>query len=285
MSDKITLSALIQLKKQGRPIAMLTCYDYATATLLQQAHVDGIIVGDSLAQLVLGHANTLSANMDIMIALTAAVRRGAPQTYLVGDMPFLSYQVGPEKAVTNAGRFLVEAGCDAVKLEVDHRHLDLVAALTTAGIPVMAHMGYRPQAAYQIEKIVQTRQAQLAQHLVHDCQKMVEAGASLVLLECVTANVAQVITERLEVPVISCGSGPFCDGQVLVLHDVLGLPGGPGGAAPRFSKTYCQIADQIRTAAAQYIDDIHQRRFPDAEHSYHMPPDQKQIFDGLLADF
>jgi len=259
---------------------MLTCYDYATAALCQQAGVDCLLVGDSLAQVVLGHANTLSAGMDIMVTLAAAVRRGAPEAYLVGDMPFLSYQVSTAEAIRNAGRFLVEAGCDAVKLELDHRYDDLVAALARAGIPVMAHLGYRPQMAGQSCRVVETRAAEQACQLVKDAISIVEAGACALLLECVTTAAARAVTQRVEAPVIGCGSGPDCDGQVLVLHDVLGLS---GAAQPRFSKTYARLDEAIRQAVSAYLEEVRGRRFPDGEHSYHMKPEDQERFDRSLA--
>jgi len=273
MKDKVTLATLKKYKQEQHPIAMLTCYDYSTAVLLQEAGVDGIIVGDSLEQVVLGRETTLSATMDIMIALTAAVRRGAPNVYLIGDMPFLSYQISSEQAVSNAGRFLVEAACDAVKLEVDHRYLSLVERLATAGIPVMAHLGHRPQWAAQSDRVVQTRSLPKAQQLIQTGLEMVQAGATAILLECVTAATAQALSERTDIPVISCGSGPGCDGQVLVLHEILGLPGSVG---PRFSKTYAQIGDAIRRAASQYAQEIHNKIFPEQQHSYHMPEEDKE---------
>jgi len=279
MAPKITLATLKQSKQQHRPIAMLSCYDYSTAVLLQQAGVDGIIVGDSLAQVVLGHETTLPATMDVMVTLSAAVRRGAPNVYLIGDMPFLSYQVSPEQALSNCGRFLCEAGCDAVKLEVDYRHLDLIKWLSAAGIPVMAHLGHRPQSALRADKVVQTRSVEQACQLVRDALDMVKAGACGLLLECVTTTAARAVAERTDLPVISCGSGPYCDGQVLVLHEVLGLP---GAIRPRFSKSYAEIGEQIRLAATQYVSEIQQKKFPDEQHSYHMDPQHQQQFERWL---
>jgi len=275
MAEQTTLATLRQNKRQGRAITMLTCYDYTTARLLQEAQIDGIIVGDSLAQVMLGHKRTLSATMDIMITLTAAVRRGAPNVYLVGDMPFLSYQTGTEKAILNAGRFLSEAGCDAVKLEVDYRYCDLVAALAKAGIPVMAHLGYRPQTAQQSDKIVHSRSETQAQQLVHDVFDMIEAGACAILLECVTDVVAKVIAEHTEMPVIGCGSGPYCDGQVLVLHDILGLAAG-GAKIPKFAQVFADIGEKIKDAARDYIRQVQQKHYPDEQHSYHMDQQEQQ---------
>jgi 3-methyl-2-oxobutanoate hydroxymethyltransferase len=280
MDEKITLATLKDYKRQKQPVTMLTCYDYSMAVLLEQAGVDAILVGDTLAQMVLGHSSTLPATMPIMLELTAAVRRGAPHVYLIGDMPFLSYQVSIEQAITNAGRFMAEAQCDAVKLEVDRRYVDTVAALAKAGIPVMAHLGFRPQSAGQLDRIVETRQADPARQLIADVEQMIQAGASSILLECVTAETAQQISQNTCAPVIGIGSGPFCDGQVMVLHDVLGLP----GARPsRFSKTYGRLDQQIVSAARDYLNDVRQGQFPDEAHSYHMKPqDQAQLQRSLI---
>jgi 3-methyl-2-oxobutanoate hydroxymethyltransferase len=281
MGKKVTLATLKQLKQQKKPIAVLTCYDYSTAVLLQEAGVDCLMVGDTLAEVILGYCNTLPASMDVMIELTAAVRRGGPDVYLIGDMPFLSYQVSTEKAIVNAGRFLTEAGADAVKLEVDSRHLELVEKLCRAGIPVMAHLGHRPQSVYQDEKIVATRCAHRACQLVQDCMAMVEAGAVSLLLECVADVVAKVVAQQVCVPVISCGSGSYCDGQVLVLHDMLGLGKGETG---RFIKAYGNIGNQIILAAGKYVEEVRAGEFPGDEHSYHMQPEQEQEFKKWLAE-
>ena len=279
MSDKVNLAKLKQYKQQGQPIAMLTCYDYSTAALLEQAGIDGIIVGDSLAQVMLGYDSTLQANMDLMVTLTAAVRRGAPNVYLVGDMPFLSFQLSTEQAILNAGRFLREASCDAVKFELDHRYVSLVEELARAGIPIMAHLGYRPQAAGQKAKVVETRAAEQAEILVQDAQDFAAAGACCLLLECVTTATAKAVTERVDVPVISCGSGPHCDGQVLVLHEMLDLP---GATRPKFCKTFADVGTQIKQAVRNYIHEIRKRKFPDAEHSYHMTPEAQAELEKRL---
>ncbi len=281
MRDKITLARLKQMKRQREPIAMLTCYDYSTAVLLEEAGVDCLLVGDSLSQVILGYKSSLQAKMDIMVALTGAVRRGAPTCYLIGDMPFLSYQVCTEDAIRNAGRFLIEAECDAVKMEVDRRHTDLVAALARAGMPVMAHMGFRPQAIHQTEQIVTARLAELGLQLLEDARAMVKAGACSILLECVTAEVSQAIADRLDVPVISCGSGPACDAQVMVLHELLGLP---GALNLKFTKRYADLSTPIQQAARQYVQDVREKRYPDSEHCYHMKPDQLEQFHQALEE-
>ncbi len=276
VSQKVTIATLNECKQQQRPIAMLTCYDYATAVLLQEAGVESLLVGDSLAQVMLGYPTTLSADIDLMIALATAVRKGAPDTYLIGDMPFLSYQASTESAFRNAGRFLSDAGCDAVKLEVTRYHLPLIEALTAAGIPVMAHIGLRPQSLRQMGAYkAQGQDADQAAEIVADARAMVQAGAGSLLLECVTAETAQAVTQSVVVPVIGCGSGPHCDGQVLVLHDILGLP---GAGQSRFVRQFGQVGPVIREAARSYMDAVREKTYPDDDHSYHMKPAERDKF-------
>ncbi len=281
MTDKVDLAKLKELKKQSKRFSILTCYDYSTAVLLQEAQVDSLLVGDSLAQVILGYSSTLPATMDVMIPLTAAVRRGAPKVYLIGDMPFLSYQSSIESAILNAGRFMTEAGCDAVKVEVDYRHVETVSALSAAGIPVVAHLGYRPQTSLQSDRIVESRDLEKAKQLIRDCQAMIEVGAVMILLECVTSRVARAVTELSELPVISCGSGPHCDGQVLVLHEALGLP---GAVNPLFSKCYADIGRQINTAASEYSRQVKSGEYPDEAHSYQMDNEVETKFEQWLAE-
>jgi len=280
--SKITLATLKKLKRAGEPISMLTCYDYPSAVMLQRAGVDCLLVGDSAAQMLLGQPTTLQADLDIMVALAAAVRRGAPDAFLIGDMPFLSYQASVEDAVKNAGRFLREAGCDAVKMEVDSRFQEEVAAVARAGIPVVAHLGFHVQAAAQAETVVATRAADEALRLIGDLEAVEDAGASIILLECVTAEVAEIVASRTTLPVISCGSGIGCDGQVLVLNDVLGLP---GSAPVRFSKPFGSVSEAFEQAVTAYIEQVKGRQFPDDEHAYHMKPTDLQEFRKQLEAF
>lgn len=268
MSEKRTLKTLNAYKQDGRPIAMLTCYDYASAVLLERAGVDSILVGDSLAQVVLGEPTTLSAPMDVMVALTAAVRRGAPSVYLVADMPFMSYQPSFETAFRNAGRFLSQAGCDAVKLEISDYHLPLVEGLSAAGVPVIGHLGLRPQSIHQMGAYrAHGKSASEAQELIDLGLAAVKAGAVGLLLECVTVEAARCLTEQADVPVIGCGSGPDCDGQVLVWNDVMSLP---GSHRTRFGKSYAEIGDAMQEAAARYVNEVHQGQFPTDQNAYHM---------------
>lgn len=277
MPEKITLETLRHYKQSRRPITMLTCYDYAAAVLLQNAGADCLLVGDSLAQLVLGHENTLSVTMDTMITLTAAVRKGAPDVCLVGDMPYTGYHPDQEPIYRNCRRFLDEAGCDLIKIEVNRSHLDTVAQLAAQGIPVMTHLGYTPQTEFQLAKKIRTRLSDQALQLLQTAQDFESAGAAALLLECVTDIVAQRVTAQSALPVISCGSGPYCDGQVMVLHEILALP---GSVAPRFAKAYGQVAEHISTAAKEYLYEVRHRLFPTDEHCYHMPPEEKEKLDA-----
>lgn len=268
--DKLTLATLRNRKKNKTPITMLTAYDYPTAQIEEEAGIDCILVGDSAAQVVLGHGSTLQATMEFMIAITAAVRRGAPTAFLVGDMPYLSFHVNTEEAIRNAGRFMADAGCDCVKIEGDRRIVDTVRALTSATIPVMVHMGLRPQAVHQFGGYrAQGRDAASAQRLIDDARVMEEAGACALLLEAVPPEPAKIIAESTSLPVIGCGAGPHVDGHVVVAHDMLGLTSGP---LPKFVKRYGDIRVQVAKAVQSYAQEILDRRYPAAEHCYQMEP-------------
>jgi 3-methyl-2-oxobutanoate hydroxymethyltransferase len=278
--DKITLGTLHARKRAGQRFSVLTCYDYPNAVVQEQVGIDVILVGDSAAQVVFGHGSTLPATMDVMIALAAAVRRGAPTAYLIGDMPYLSYQVTIEDAIRNAGRFMAEAGCDAVKVEGDSRIAATVAAMSQATIPVVAHLGLRPQAVHQAGGYrAQGRDAESATRLIEDAQRMEEAGACMLLLEAVPPEPARIITQSTRLPVIGCGAGPFCDGHVVVLHDMLGLSFGP---LPRFVKRYGDLREQIAAALGRYIEDIKNGSYPSAEHCYQMEPGQAELLASRL---
>ena len=276
---RTNLAKLKKMVQQGKKISMLTCYDYSMAVLLERAGVDSLLVGDSLAQVALGHANTLRADMETMLTLTAAVRRGAPNVFLLGDMPFMSYHGSVDQAVQNAGRFMAEADCDAVKLEVSSKYAHTVERIADAGIPVFAHLGFKPQTIASVEKIVETRETAAALKLIDECRTMIEAGAAGLLLECVASEVAREVTELSDVPVISCGSGAGCDGQVLVLHEILGLPGAIG---PVFAKKYGEIGDAIVDAASRYAQEVSEGSFPTDETCYHMTAKKAEQFKNLL---
>lgn len=266
--DKITLSTLMARKRARQPISMLTAYDYPQAQIEEAAGVDCILVGDSAAQVVLGHDSTLPATMDFMTTIAAAVRRGAPTAFLIGDMPYLSVNVTVPDAIRNAGRFMAEAGCDCVKVEGDARLADTIRAMTAATIPVMAHLGLRPQAVHQYGGYrAQGRDANSAQQLIDDAKILEDAGACALLIEAVPPEPTRIIAESTRLPVIGCGAGPFCDGHVVVLHDMLGLSGGP---APKFVKRYADIRSEILNAVEAYLSDLSSRRYPTNGHCYQM---------------
>jgi 3-methyl-2-oxobutanoate hydroxymethyltransferase len=273
-NDRVTLATLRARKRAKQKIVMLTAYDYPTACIEQQAGVDCVLVGDSVAQVMLGHTSTLPATMDLMVVLAAAVRRGAPEAYLVGDMPFLSYQVTQADAIRNAGRFMAEAGCDAVKVECNRELRDTVAAMTRASIPVMVHLGLRPQSIHQLGGYrSQGRCAEAARRLIEDAKIMEEAGAAALLLEAVPAEPARIIAEGTPLPVIGCGAGPYCDGHVVVLQDMLGLS---GPTVPRFVPKYADLRTAIGEAVRQYIADIRSGAYPTAEQCYQMEPGEAE---------
>jgi 3-methyl-2-oxobutanoate hydroxymethyltransferase len=268
MSTRITIADLLEAKNQKKKIAAISCYDYTTALLVSQTDVEMIIVGDSAAQLVLGHDSTLSATMDFMVTITAAVRRGAPNIYLVADMPFLSYQVTDAEAVKNAGRFIIESGAQMVKIEATAAHLDVIKKVSDSGIAVMAHIGIKPQYISKIGRFrAEATTAEMAAQLINLAEQMVCAGAGALLLEGTAAEVAQIITQRSEVPVISCGSGSGCDGQVLIAPDILGLT---QGKSPKFAKSYDKLAGRTVEAFKAYSNQVHTGQYPDKDHSYHM---------------
>jgi 3-methyl-2-oxobutanoate hydroxymethyltransferase len=272
MRDKITLATLHARKRAGTPISVLTAYDHPTASILEAAGLDCILVGDSAAQVVLGHGSTLQATMDFMITIASAVRRGAPGAFLIGDMPYLSYNVDVQEAIRNAGRFMAEAACDCVKVEGDARLVETVAAMSDATIPVMVHLGLRPQAVHQIGGYrAQARDAASAQRLIDAAARLEESGACALLLEAVPPEPAKIIAESTHLPVIGCGAGPHCDGQVVVLHDMLGISEGP---LPRFVKRYGNIRSDMAAAVAAYVAELRERRYPGPEHVYPMEAGQ-----------
>ncbi len=265
---KITLSTLLARKRRGHPIAMLTAYDYPTAQVQQEAGVHCVLVGDSAAQVVLGHDSTLPITMDFLVTIAAAVRRGAPSVFLIGDMPYLSFNVTPEDAIRNAGRFMSEAGCDCVKIEGDGRIAKTVKKMSAATIPVMVHLGLRPQAVHQFGGYrAQGRDAKAAQQIIDDAKRVEDAGACALLLEAVPPEPAKIITESTSLPVIGCGAGPHCDGHVIVFHDAIGLT---DTRLPRFVRRYADTRDYLLKAVAAYVADIAERAYPAEEHFYQM---------------
>lgn len=272
MEDKITIYDLMMSKQGNNKISAVSCYDYTTAKLVAQADIDMILVGDSAAQIILGHDSTLPVTMDFMVAITAAVRRAAPNVCLVADMPFLSYHTGISTAVQNAGRFIQQAGAQVIKIEATSAQLDVIKAVSDAGMAVMAHIGIRPQSITKLGKLkAEGTTAQLAFDLVHLAHQMVDAGASALLIEGTAKEVAGLITKSVKIPVISCGSGPDCDGQILIISDILGLS---QGNIPKFSKKYTELDQKIIKAVSEYCDDVKNGHFPDDDHCYHIKKGQ-----------
>lgn len=277
MTDRVTIADLHEAKRQGRKVAAISCYDYTTARLVAQTDIEMILVGDTAAQVILGYESTLPATMDFMAAITAAVRRAAPNVCLVADMPFLSYQLGVAEAVKNAGRFAAESGAQMIKIEATSAYLDVVRAVGDAGMAVMAHIGIRPQSIGKLGKFkAEASTTEMAFELIAQAEQMINAGVSALLLEGVCAEVAKIITERCEAPVISCGSGPDCDGQILIAPDILGLT---QGHMPKFAKSFANQAADAIAAFTEYAKQVKAGSFPDADHCYRM---KKGELDRLL---
>ncbi|MCW5877400.1 MAG: 3-methyl-2-oxobutanoate hydroxymethyltransferase [Anaerolineales bacterium] len=275
----MTVRDFRQKKKDGQPITMLTAYDYPTALAVDQAGIDAILVGDSLGMVVLGYPNTLAVTMDDMLHHCRAVARGAHSALLVGDLPFMSYQVSVEQAVANAGRFLQEAGMDAVKLEGGRERADAVRQIVAAGIPVMGHLGLTPQSVNTLGGFrPQARTSSAAKKLIEDALALQKAGAFSLVLESVPARLAEWISQELSIPTIGIGAGVGCDGQVLVTHDLLGLF---DRFTPKFVKKYANMHAVMADAFAAYKAEVEQRSFPGEEHSVSIKEEQWQ---ALLKD-
>lgn len=273
---KVTTLAFRQKKERGEPITMLTAYDYPTAMAIDKAGIDSILVGDSLAMVVLGYDNTLPVTMEEMLHHARAVARGAKTALLIGDMPFMSYQVSVEEAVRNAGRFLQQGGMDAVKLEGGRDRADAVRAIVGAGIPVMGHIGLTPQSVHQLGGFrAQGKNASAAKRLMEDAQILEEAGAFSLVLESVPARLAEYISKHISIPTIGIGAGVGCDGQVLVTHDLLGLF---DRFTPKFVKKYANLHEAMNKAFTEYIDDVETKRFPAPEHTVEMSDEEWETF-------
>lgn len=273
---KITLLSLVNKKQHGEPITMLTAYDYPTALALDQAGVDIILIGDSLGMVVLGYENTLPVTMEDMLHHCKAVRRGAQYAMLVGDMPFMSYQVSTQEAVRNAGRFLQEAGMDAVKLEGGRERLDTIRAIVSAGIPVMGHLGLTPQSVNQLGGFrPQGRSATAAKRLLEDALLLQEAGCFSLVLESIPARLAAFVSQSLHIPTVGIGAGAGCDGQVLVTHDLLGLF---ERFTPKFVKQYARLHETMQAAFTAYIREVKESAFPAKEHTVEMSDEEWQAF-------
>jgi 3-methyl-2-oxobutanoate hydroxymethyltransferase len=261
------------MKSDGHKIVMVTSYDYPTAMLADQAGVDSILVGDSYGMVVLGYDNTIPVAMDEMIPVARAVKRGASHSLLIGDMPFLTFQVSKEEAVRNAGRFIQDGGMEAVKIEGGEEMAPTAKAIVTAGIPVLGHIGVTPQTAtLHGGYLVQGRTVDSGEKMVRDAKALEEAGVFGIVLEMVTEEAAKLVTESVSVPTIGIGSGRYCDGQVLVLHDILGLY---PKFVPKFAKRYADLATNVKDALTRYTDEVRSGAFPEPQHVFKMDDDQR----------
>ena len=263
---KNTVATFKKMKNEGTKISMLTAYDYSTAKLVDEAGINSILVGDSLGMVMLGYEDTLSVTMEDMIHHTAAVARGAKNALVVGDMPFMSYEVSVEQAVINAGRLMKEGRANAVKLEGGVRVAEQIKAITKAGIPVCAHIGLTPQSVNAFGGFkVQGKTAEAAQQMVEDALAVQEAGAFAVVLECVPAKLAAIISEKLDIPTIGIGAGAGCDGQVLVYQDMLGMF---SDYTPKFVKRFAEVGSVMKEAFANYIKEVQAETYPAEEHTF-----------------
>ena len=265
MTSRVTVPEILGAKGK-RKLTELTAYDYPTALLADKSGIDMLLVGDSLAMVVLGHEDTLSVGMAEMLHHTMAVRRGASRAMVIGDMPFMSYQASVEQALINAGRFMSEARAHAVKLEGGARVVPQVRAMVEAGIPVQGHIGLTPQSAAQFGGFkVQGKTAEAAKVLIDDARALADAGCFSIVLEAIPASIAEMVTDAVSVPTIGIGAGPACDGQVLVVHDVLGLY---DRFVPRFVKRYAKLDDLILEALGRYKEEVEKGVFPGPEHGF-----------------
>ena len=267
---KVTIPYLREKKAQGKPITMLTAYDFPIANIEDEIGIDIILCGDSLGMTVYGFSGTNPVTMDLMIPHSAAVKRAAPFSFVIGDMPFMSYQASNEMAVLNAGRFLQESGVDGVKLEGGEEMAERVRAISRAGISVMGHIGLTPQSVSALGGFkAQGRNSTGALKLINDARLLEESGAFSILLEAIPSEIGRIITERAGIPIIGIGAGPHTDGQVLVVHDALGFF---KGHKAKFVKQYCNLNDIIRNALQEYRKDVENKGYPAAEHGYGIDP-------------
>lgn len=264
--SKVTTTTILKMKRERQKISMLTAYDYSIAALVDGAGVDMILVGDSLGNVVLGYESTLPVTMEDMLHHTGAVSRAAQRAMIISDMPFMSYQASAEEAVRNAGRFMKEAGAHGVKLEGGQEVAEAVRKITASGIPLVGHLGLTPQSVHQLGGYkVQGKDDKTARKLMEDAKALEEAGAFSVVLECVPAQLAGEISRALTIPTIGIGAGVECDGQVLVVNDMLGMF---EKYTPKFVKKYAELGTEIRNAVEHYIKDVKDGTFPGKEHSY-----------------
>ena len=280
---KLSIIDLHKMKQEGEKIAWITAYDYPTAQFAEAAGMDMLLVGDSLGMCVYGYDSTVPVTMDQSIVHCQAVRRGAPNTFILGDMPFMSYQASDAEAVRNAGRFIKEAGVDGIKLEGGVRVISRIKAILDAGIVVCGHIGLTPQSSGQLGgHKAQGRTVESAKLLIEDALAIEDAGAQLLLLEAVPPEVAGFIAKKLSIPVLSIGAGPYCDGQLLIVSDLIGQF---QAFTPKFVKKYANVAQVVTDALTAYIEDVKAGTFPADEHCYHMIKGEKGKFEELIKDY
>jgi len=260
------------MKDSGEKIVMLAAYDYTTARMVDESGVDAVLVGDSLANVMLGHKNTLSVEMDEMIHHTRAVSRGVKRALVVGDMPFMSYQASTEDAIKNAGRFLKEGRAEAVKVEGGHKMIRKIEDIIESGVPVMGHLGLTPQWVHQFGGYkVRGKTESTARAILENARRLEHAGCFSLVLEAMPWQLAKLITEKLTIPTIGIGAGPYCDGQVLVIHDMLGLT---GPHVPKFVKRYADLDKVVMKALEEFKKEVKGNKYPTMAHSYEMPPEE-----------
>jgi 3-methyl-2-oxobutanoate hydroxymethyltransferase len=278
---KVTTQSIFEKKQRHEPITCLTAYDYASARLVDEAGVDMILVGDSLAMVMLGYENTLPVTMTEMLHHTAAVRRGVKRALVIADMPYASYHVSKKEALRNAARFVKEAGAEAVKIEGGEKRVDLIARIIDAEIPVMGHIGLTPQSLHVMGGYkVQGKTLAAVEQLMKDAAALDRAGVFSIVLEGIPREVAAMITAEVSVPTIGIGAGPECDGQVLVFHDILGLTFAPPA---KFVRRYADLGAAISNAVANFKADVESKQYPRDEESYHLPKETRAALDSVLT--
>jgi 3-methyl-2-oxobutanoate hydroxymethyltransferase len=279
---KVTLPVLFDKMAKGAPMTMVTCYDYPMAYLVEQAGIDIVLVGDSLGMTILGFDSTLPVTMNDMIRHAQAVRRGTPSGWLIGDMPYMSYQASDESAVLNAGRFMAEAACDGIKLEGGVEVCSRVRAIVAAGIPVMGHLGLTPQSVSSLGGFrLQGKSGKQAKKIVDDAKALEDAGAMAILLELVPDQVCQIITERSKVPIISLGSGPNAHGQLLIFHDMFGLY---PRFTPKMAKQYGNAGKVIGDGLKEYVNEVTSKVFPEPERYFGIKEEELAELKRLIAE-
>jgi 3-methyl-2-oxobutanoate hydroxymethyltransferase len=278
-NQKVTIPFLQAKKERKEKIVAITAYDFPIAKIVDRSGVDMILVGDSLGMVVLGYENTIPVTMEDMIHHTKPVARASKRALVVGDMPYFSFHLTQEESVANASRFLKEAGASAVKIEgASKKRLKLIEALVEAEIPVMGHVGLTPQSICHFGQFkVRGKEIDEAKKIIRDAGNLEKAGVFSIVLECIPLEVAKVITDKLNIPTIGIGAGPFCDGQILVFHDLVGFS---DGYLPKFVKKYADIHQLLSQAVKRYVDDVREGRFPDNDHSYHF---QSERIEELSA--